>query len=602
MAGAAYHKHVNVDAVLTQYQARLSQVQAGMEQARSHAAVAALAFVAVAIVAVVLVLKAQWWMSLIPVALAAAAGRSFLGNRAAGGKLRRLAHSYRRAITRVQGEWAGAGVTGDEFDDPNHPYAHDLNLFGKGSLFELLAIGRSGIGQTGLAKYLKEPAGLDQARSRQQAVQELSGLTDLRERVALLGPYQFSEASWETFSDWLDAPATEFPHGLKPVLLATSTLLGTLILAGVATGGILIPWIWLARLAAPLVVFHAVAGMNLRQRVTAMIDSLRALRSETRLLREGLELLETGHFQAPKLQQLTARARGGASAVSKLERMFDGLGQRNNDFLLYPSRLLMVGTQLAMAIEQWRLKYGPALRQWMEAWAEFEALNALGGYAYEHPENSFPLFASGPAVFEATALAHPLLARQGCVSNEVALNPDSRFYIVSGSNMSGKSTLLRTIGQNAVLAFAGAPVRAEALRMSTLTLCASINVADSLLNGKSKFLAEVDRLKLAIDTAQGATPLLFLVDEIFSGTNSVDRRAAAEAVIRTLVERGAIGALSTHDLALTQIAADPALHGSNVHMGSRGGGDPMEFDYRLKPGVTREANALAIARMAGVPV
>jgi DNA mismatch repair ATPase MutS len=169
--------------------------------------------------------------------------------------------------------------------------------------------------------------------------------------------------------------------------------------------------------------------------------------------------------------------------------------------------------------------------------------------------------------------------------------------------MSGKSTLLRTIGLNAVLALAGAPVRAQSLRMSRLSVCASLAVVDSLLSGKSKFLAEVDRLRQAIELAIGNSPVLFLVDEIFSGTNSRDRRTAAEAVVRTLVDRGAIGALSTHDLALSEIADDGgAPRGENVHMGSKGKGDPMDFDYLLKPGVTQEANALAIARMAGVPV
>jgi DNA mismatch repair ATPase MutS len=202
----------------------------------------------------------------------------------------------------------------------------------------------------------------------------------------------------------------------------------------------------------------------------------------------------------------------------------------------------------------------------------------------------------GKACFEARGLGHPLLARDSCVVNDVALGEAAPLYVISGSNMSGKSTLLRSIGLNAVLALAGAPVRARSLRISVVSIFASLSIVDSLLNGKSKFMAEVDRLRLAIEAASNK-PVLFLIDEIFSGTNSRDRHIAAEAVVRTLLERGAIGALSTHDLALTEIAG-----AVNVHMGSRGEGDPMDFDYLLKAGVTREANALAIARMAGVPV
>jgi DNA mismatch repair ATPase MutS len=144
-------------------------------------------------------------------------------------------------------------------------------------------------------------------------------------------------------------------------------------------------------------------------------------------------------------------------------------------------------------------------------------------------------------------------------------------------------------------------VRARALRLSRLSVCASLSVVDSPLNGKSKFLAEVERLRQMIQVAMEGEPVLFLIDEIFAGTNSRDRRVAAEAVVRTLVNRGAIGALSTHDLALSEIAASD-LHGVNVHTGSRDGSDPMDFDYRLKPGVTNETNAVAIARMAGVPI
>lgn len=224
-------------------------------------------------------------------------------------------------------------------------------------------------------------------------------------------------------------------------------------------------------------------------------------------------------------------------------------------------------------------------------------LNSLAAYGYENPENAFPELDDKPASFEARELGHPLLPRSSCVRNDIHLTGVSRFYIVSGSNMSGKSTLLRAIGLNAVLAFAGAPVRASALRLSGLSIFASLSIVDSLLNGKSKFLAEVDRLRQAIESDDPNRPVLFLVDEIFGGTNSRDRRIAAEAVVRTLVNRGAIGALSTHDLALTEMAG-----AVNVHMGSRSGTDPMDFDYLLKPGVTKESNALAIARLAGVPV
>jgi DNA mismatch repair ATPase MutS len=315
-------------------------------------------------------------------------------------------------------------------------------------------------------------------------------------------------------------------------------------------------------------------------------------------LREGLQLLEAEQFQSAKLRQISEEVRNASRSIQKLERLLRALELRNKDVWFYgPSLALLAGTQLCMAVEKWRRKHGESLRAWLAAWAEFEALNALAAYGYENPDHTFPELVENEACFAALDLGHPLLPQASCVANDIQLNHESPFYIVSGSNMSGKSTLLRSVGLNAVLAFAGAPVRASNLRLSGLSIFASLSIVDSLLNGKSKFLAEVDRLRQAIQSAVPNRPVLFLVDEIFSGTNSRDRRIAAEAVVRTLVERGAIGALSTHDLALTEMAG-----AVNVHMGSRSEGDPMDFDYRLKPGVTTESNALAIARLAGVPV
>lgn len=306
--------------------------------------------------------------------------------------------------------------------------------------------------------------------------------------------------------------------------------------------------------------------------------------------------------QSVKLRRLAEQVRNGSACIRKLEWLLDALGQRDKDWFYLPSRVLLVGTHLCLAIEQWRREHGESLKTWLQAWGEFEALNALAAYGYENPDNTFPEFTDGEARLEAQGLGHPLLPHTSCVTNNVELSCELPFYVVSGSNMSGKSTLLRAIGLNAVLAFAGAPVRARALRLSGLSVFASLSVVDSLLNGKSKFLAEIDRLRQAIASRVENRSVLFLVDEIFSGTNSRDRRIAAEAVVRTLVSRGAIGVLSTHDLALTEIASSAGMCGVNVHMGSRDERYPLDFDYRLKPGVTEEANALAIARMAGVPV
>jgi DNA mismatch repair ATPase MutS len=255
---------------------------------------------------------------------------------------------------------------------------------------------------------------------------------------------------------------------------------------------------------------------------------------------------------------------------------------------------------LVLAIEKWRAAHQKDFEDWLDAWAEFEALNALACYAYEHPEDAFPDLLDGDARFEAEGLCHPLLARAFSVGNNIAFNDSTAFWVISGSNMAGKSTFLRALGLNAILAMAGAPVRATNAQLTVFNICASIAIADSLVEGKSKFLAEVERLRDTIRLTASGRPVLFLIDEILSGTNSRDRRIAAQSAIEALVAGGAVGALSTHDLALTEIAEDANLRGVNMHMQSENAEDPLKFDYCVKPGILRQTNALAIVRMMGI--
>jgi len=539
------------------------------------------------------------WLPALPIPIATAAARHYRRLGLAGSRIRRLQRFYRRASQRVKGLWDGEGFNGDEFDDANHVYSRDLGIFGQGSLFELLCIARTAIGRRGLANYLLEAPALDETLARQEAVRELRNRTELREDVALLGEFEFSESKWETFTEWLSSPPVPFSKPLSVAVAITSALLLSILLAAMAG---LFSWTHAAMWILPLVLCHSVAGLICRDRVKRMMESLRSASVEIRVLRQGLQLLEMQRFRSAKLSQIAARVQSSSKAVCNLERLLEALHLRNKQYFYQAALLLIATTQLCMAVERWRKQYGAELRDWLLAWSEFEALNALANYAHENPDCAFPEFSNVDARFEAVALGHPLMPDETCIRNDVRLNSATRFYIVSGSNMSGKSSLLRAIGLNAVLAFAGAPVRAQAMQLSQLSVCASMAVVDSPLNGRSKFLAEVDRVRQTMQLAGSGRAVLFLIDEIFSGTNSRDRHVAAEAVVRTLLARGAIGALSTHDMSLTAIADADGLCGANVHMCAKDGNDPMNFDYRLKPGVTTETNALAIARMAGVPV
>ena len=231
-----------------------------------------------------------------------------------------------------------------------------------------------------------------------------------------------------------------------------------------------------------------------------------------------------------------------------------------------------------------------------------EALSALSGYAHEHPEDPFPEIVEDGPCFEAKGLAHPLIPRSQSVCNDLSIGPELRLLLVSGSNMSGKSTLLRMIGVNVVLALAGAPVRAQRLSVSPVVLGTAMRIVDSLQQGVSHFYAELRRLRAIIEASDGELPVFFLLDEILHGTNSHDRQIGAAAVVRALIDSGAVGLVTTHDLALTQIASDSGLRGENAHFTDRVENGRIFFDYKLRPGVVERGNALELMRSVGLEV
>ena len=261
---------------------------------------------------------------------------------------------------------------------------------------------------------------------------------------------------------------------------------------------------------------------------------------------------------------------------------------------------------LAFAVEAWRRHSGPVVRRWLTATGEMEALCSLASHAFEHPDDPFPEFTSEEALLEAEAIGHPLIEESRVVRNDVRIGGASpagpRVLVVSGSNMSGKSTLLRTLGVNAVLALAGAPVRARRLRISPLAVGASIRVTDSLQGGVSRFYAEILRLRQILDETARPLPVLFLIDEFLHGTNSHDRRIGAEALVRGLVERGAIGLVTTHDLALADIAVTLGDRAANVHFEDRIVDGGIVFDYVMRPGVVRKSNAIELMRSVGLEI
>jgi DNA mismatch repair ATPase MutS len=324
-----------------------------------------------------------------------------------------------------------------------------------------------------------------------------------------------------------------------------------------------------------------------------------------------LSLLERERFSSPKLVEMQAdlglHGIAPAMAIRRLARIVEHLHQRRNLFLRPFDLFTFWSAQLVFAAESWQREFGPEIRGWLSAVGELEALTAISAYTYERPKDVLPEFAvpeSGvmAPLFDAEGLAHPLLPAGKSVRNDLKLGDGLQLIILSGPNMAGKSTFIRSVGVNAVLAQCGAPVRAARLRMSPLTVAASICILDSLSGGVSRFYAEIHRIKVVADLTCGPVPVLFLLDELLSGTNSHDRLAGTESVVRSLVERSAIGIVSTHDLALAQIPAAMGDCAANYHFEDRFEDGQLIFDYKLKPGIVRTSNALELMRSIGLGV
>jgi hypothetical protein len=506
---------------------------------------------------------------------------------------------YEAGVERLTDRWAGRGVSGEGFRDPGHPYAEDLDLFGKGSLFELLCTARTRAGEETLARWLLAPAPPETARARQVAVDDLRPRLDFREEIELLGEEVRAEVRPETVVGWGTAPPVGLRgRGARPA--ATMLAAITVAAAGAWAAGFgFLPF-------GVMLLAETALLLSLWGRVQQALHAADEPARELALFSHLLQRVEAAKFEASLLRELQAGLGSDglspSASLARLDRLMSMVHAQHNGAFALVGLILLWPVHLAVAIEEWRAAHGKELGAWLAAVGEFEALSALATYAYEHPLDPFPEILDGGSSLEGEGLGHPLIPEAASVRNDVTLGPERRLLVVSGSNMSGKSTLLRTLGTNTVLALAGAPVRARRLRLSPLAVGASIRTQDSLQEGTSRFYAEITRLRHIVALADGDRPLLFLLDEILHGTNSHDRRIGAEAVVRTLVRKGAVGLVTTHDLALTRIVEDPALRAANVHFQDHLEDGTMVFDYRLRPGVVEKSNALDLMRAVGLEV
>jgi len=505
---------------------------------------------------------------------------------------------YRNGLARIEDRWAGTGQTGERFSDPHHVYAADLDLFGRGGLFELLSTARTRIGEEALAKWLLMPSAVGQIEERHIAVRELRDQLDLREDLAILGEDASVGVHPEALLQWAEAPNQMRPEWLQwfAVMLGVSAVAGAVIwgMTGIVTPLILI------------VLIEAILNYRLRKPLDEVLHGFEHAFRDLDLLSGILARVEQHNFRTQRLQslqtELSSHQLTSSRAIDHLRTIVDLIDSRDNIIVRILNVPLMYSVQVAFAAERWRNAHGHAVRSWLRVIGEIEALLCFSTYSHEHPDDPFPEFVQGAAAFDATDLGHPLIPAATCIRNNVQLTDGRQVFLVSGSNMSGKSTLLRTVGINAVLAMAGAPVRAQRLRLTPLHVGASIRVNDSLQEGSSRFYAEITRLRKLFDLASADPPLLFLLDELLQGTNSNDRRIGAEGMVRALLKRRAIGLVSTHDLALAEIGGSLQGHLYNVHFQEDFENGRMRFDYKLRAGVVTKSNGLALMRSIGLDV
>jgi hypothetical protein len=637
--------------------------------------------VAVAVVALLYHTISMWWLA-VPLALfvyfAVVHERVLREVRRVG----RARAFYDRGVARLENRWMGTGQSGERFLDPRHPYARDLDIFGRGSIFELICTARTKAGEETLARWLLEPAAPEIVSARNAAVTELRARLDLREDLANLGediqtgvqpealarwgegfsdpPTQrksspsstanssagksdesvtaglaqpdraATEVSADSPADWSlsssasaavvdgsaqrkratsaatsapSAPARELPKFSSSLRITTLVLSAIWLLGLVAWAAFSIHWlIIIASLINFALTFRYLK--SIQEQVGAIEKSAKDLA----LLAGVLARLEKEKFQSPLLVALRERLHGNgplaSECIKRLNKLIQLLESRRNQVVAVIDPFVMWSLQLTFAIVAWRRAHGPSIREWLSAVGELEALSDLAGYAYEHPRDVFPEFTTQQSggCFDATGFAHPLIAEDRAIRNDLKLDTNLRLVVISGPNMAGKSTFIRAVGVNAVLAQCGAPVRAQRLRISRLTVAASVCILDSLQGGISHFYAEILRLKLITDLARGDSPVLYLLDELLSGTNSNDRRIGAEAIVRTLFERGALGLVTTHDLALAEIVTTLGAQATNAHFEDHLKDGKLGFDHRLSPGIVKTSNALQLMRSIGLEI
>lgn len=492
---------------------------------------------------------------------------------------------------------------GKEYTEPSHLFSYDLDLFGDNSLFRYINRTSTLFGKKELAKWFIHP--LDDKEvieGRQQAIRELTPELAFRQRFQILGLLHKGEAADEKeIREWIQSKnlfyGKKFYRALLILVPALNALLWILAIAGTISFNI----------PGLAFVIFVIASFSFQKSINKL-HSIYGKKLKILATYAGLmEMIEKRKMEAPLLLRIQGELETGSqtasTAVKKLSDEMNTLDQRNNMLLAaILNGLLFWELRQIIRIERWKGTYAAQLPTWLRAVGKVDALCSLATFAYNHPDYTYPVISTSSFTFTAKEMGHPLMHRDRCVKNEVDVHERPSFIIITGANMAGKSTYLRTIGVNYVLACMGSPVCCSYMELYPAHLITSLRTTDSLTDNESYFFAELKRLKLIIDKLEQGEELFIILDEILKGTNSTDKQKGSFALIRQLMNLQANGIIATHDLLLGQLAELFPYRIFNYCFEAEIHQDELAFSYRLKEGVAQNMNACFLMKKMGIVV
>lgn len=510
---------------------------------------------------------------------------------------RRLQSVNTTELRVLQHQFAGR-PEGNAFRSSTHPYTDDLDIFGHASLYQYLNRTTSEQGAAELASWLKEPASTDIILQRQEAARELATAPEWRQQLQSYGLADgITFSTQEKVQQWLQEK-NKFIHHRAWQLLRVILPLVSLGLLAAWAGGFLAGNRFL-----PLSLLMMIIAFGISKSVLPAHIQLSRISPQLDTLSHSLGLLETASFRATWLQAVVQDSGTASARIRKLSRLLERLDLRLNILVFIPlNTFLFWDLQQVFALEHWKENNKQDTGKWFQALAETEALSSIAGIHFNHPEWVFPVFSDDPAVFESRNLGHPLIAAGKRVTSSFATEGNGRLSLVTGSNMAGKSTFLRSIGVNMVLALAGAPVCAASMTLSPMKVMSSMRISDNLEESTSTFYAELKKLKSILDAVKRNEKVFLLLDEILRGTNSADRHTGSAALIRQLIKAGASGVLATHDLELAALAMQYPDQIRNYHFDVQVNGEELYFDYQLKDGICQSMNASLLMKKIGIEI